>query len=151
MMALGIRASNPLSCEVAANSPFSQNVHSNKVVKNALGSRIDLAWKHGICINGVPRKNQCKFCQRFINKRGLSFEAPLCGNWKGCNCLQKCDWLNKKSWGCCGFAAKINEKTRFDVEDDDLETEKRKRAEEEDESSYRNIFKKRGSKLVDHN
>ncbi|ESW18008.1 hypothetical protein PHAVU_006G005600 [Phaseolus vulgaris] len=66
MMALGIWASNPPASDVAADSSFSQNVHSKNVVKNALGSRIDMAWKHGACLNGDPRKIQCKFFQKTI-------------------------------------------------------------------------------------
>ncbi|KAL9277737.1 hypothetical protein ACSQ67_025001 [Phaseolus vulgaris] len=82
MMALGIWASNPPASDVAADSSFSQNVHSKNVVKNALGSRIDMAWKHGACLNGDPRKIQCKFFQKTIT-------GPLRGTQKGCNCLQK--------------------------------------------------------------
>jgi len=38
-MALGIGASNPPSSDAAVDCSFSQNVHSKKVVKNALGSK----------------------------------------------------------------------------------------------------------------
>jgi len=76
-------ASNPPSNDVAAEKgSFSQSAHTKKVVKNAPGSRTDVAWKHGICIDGDPRKIQCKFCQKTITGGVYRLKHHLAGTQK---------------------------------------------------------------------
>jgi len=54
----------PSSDVVADNGSFPQNVHPRKVIKNALGTRINLALKHRICIDDYPRKFNANFIKR---------------------------------------------------------------------------------------
>jgi len=40
--------------------------------------------------------NLVQILPKYYNRRGLSLEAPLGGNSKGCNCLQKFDGWSQK-------------------------------------------------------
>jgi len=113
-------ASGTFNCpsnDVASNKgSFSQNFHTKKVVKNALGSRLDLAWKYGICIDGDPRKIQCKFCQKTITGGVYGLKHHLVETQKDVvACKSVTDEVknrrNVQIW--CGLAAKINEKNRL--------------------------------------
>lgn len=37
-----------------------------KVQKNALGSRTDIAWEHGVSVDGGTRKIKCSYCSKEV-------------------------------------------------------------------------------------
>ena len=110
------------------------------MVKNALGSRTDMAWKHGICIDGDPRKIQCKFCQKTITGGVYRLKHHLAGTQKEVvACKSVTDEVKGEMFEVVvGLQQKLMKKIRLDTNDDVIEIEKRKRIEEED----RTIFKK---------
>ncbi|RYR22773.1 hypothetical protein Ahy_B03g068081 [Arachis hypogaea] len=59
--------------ENSTNIPASQSgsaagiASKRKVSKNALGSRTDVGWEHGISVGEDGKKIQCKYCHKIFS------------------------------------------------------------------------------------
>jgi hypothetical protein len=115
-------------------------------VKNSRGNRSDIAWKHGVSVDGGTRIIKCNYCGKVIVGGVYRLKHHL-GHTKMnvCACEHVPDDVKVQMWEICkDLQMKLNRKTEDD--DADVLTGKGKRPVEEggDKATPANLFKKRG-------
>ncbi|RYR68469.1 hypothetical protein Ahy_A03g014961 [Arachis hypogaea] len=69
-----------------------------KVAKNALGSRTDVGWKHGISVGEDGKKIQCKYCHQNFLGGVYRLKHNLAGTQKDVGATTVSDEVKKQMW-----------------------------------------------------
>ncbi|XLT11975.1 hypothetical protein HN51_057665 [Arachis hypogaea] len=58
---------NPTNIPASQSGSTAGITSKKKVSKNALGSRTDVGWEHGISVGEDGKKIQCKYCHKIFS------------------------------------------------------------------------------------
>ncbi|XLR57114.1 hypothetical protein S83_007786 [Arachis hypogaea] len=116
-----------------------------KVAKNALGSRTDVGWKHGISVGEDGKKIQCKYCHQNFLGGVYRLKHNLAGTQKDVGATTVSDEVKKQMWDVVsGLQVNLMKKTNMGGASpgeatNEVDTTNEKRKEKELDG---NIFKK---------
>ncbi|RYR47016.1 hypothetical protein Ahy_A07g032914 [Arachis hypogaea] len=86
-----------------------------KVAKNALGSRTDVGWEHGISVGEDGKKIQRKYCHKIFSGRVYRLKYHLVGTQKDVGtCTTVSDEVKKQMWDVVsGLQVNLMKKTNM--------------------------------------
>ncbi|KAK4278246.1 hypothetical protein QN277_016115 [Acacia crassicarpa] len=89
-------------------------------MKNAIGSRTDLGWKHGVEVDGNGRKIQCNYCKKTITGGVYRFKHHLVETQKDVGAYSSVpEKVRKEMFGIVSSLQETNEETTTSTEVDD--------------------------------
>ncbi|RYR14782.1 hypothetical protein Ahy_B04g071478 [Arachis hypogaea] len=101
----GMASNQANASENPTNIPASQSGSTagiackKKVAKNALGSRTDVGWEHGISVGEDGKKIQCKYCHKIFSGGVYRLKHHLAGTQKDVGaCTTVNDEVKKQMW-----------------------------------------------------
>ncbi|XLV04093.1 hypothetical protein S245_018430, partial [Arachis hypogaea] len=90
---------NPTNIPVSQSGSTAGIASKRKVSKNALGSRTDVGWEHGISVGEDGKKIQCKYCHKIFSGGVYRLKHHLAGTQKDVGaCTAVSDEIKKQMW-----------------------------------------------------
>ncbi|RYR13469.1 hypothetical protein Ahy_B04g070453 [Arachis hypogaea] len=90
---------NPTNIPASQSGSTAAITSKRKVSKNALGSRTNVGWEHGISVGEDGKKIQCKYCYKFFLGGVYRMKHHLTGTQKDVGaCTAVSDEVKKQMW-----------------------------------------------------
>ncbi|RYR39494.1 hypothetical protein Ahy_A09g045050 [Arachis hypogaea] len=106
---------NPTNIPASQSGSTAGITCKKKVAKNALGSRTDVGWEHGISVGEDGKKIQCKYCHKFFSGGVYRLKHHLVGTQKDVGaCTTVSDEVKKQMWDVVsGLQVNLMKKTNM--------------------------------------
>ncbi|RYR14645.1 hypothetical protein Ahy_B04g071302 [Arachis hypogaea] len=106
---------NPTNIPTSQSGSTAGIACKRKVAKNALGSRTDVGWEHGISVGEDGKKIQCKYCHKIFSGGVYRLKHHLAGTQKDVGaCTTVSDEVKKQMWDVVsGLQVNLMKKTNM--------------------------------------